>query len=345
MTSSPELFPERFISGAKAAANALKQVNNVIVAAHVNPDGDALGALAAAGWMLRHMGKDFALYVPGDVPRYLKFLPLPGTVYASLSQLPFAPQTGIYVDCSDTARLGPELAPRAMDWDTINIDHHICQQGLGSLANFIDTAAAATCQLMAYVALTLNIPLTGELAEAIGLGLITDTGQFTHGNTTPSVFVLAAALEVGGLNIPELGEKLHSGLALKKLQLWGRLFQRIKLSPDGKAAYCPLLLSDLEETGCQAEDMEGFVDWLRNINGVQIGVFARQIEDHKSKFSLRSKGHTDVQIIAAAAGGGGHKNAAGGIIDAMPAEAIDHLLKIAAKYLPDDTRQVPERAD
>lgn len=328
----PELLPARFAPGALAAADALKEINNVIVAAHVNPDGDALGSMSAAGHMLKRLGKDFAIYIPGGVPGYLGFLNLPGPVLASLTELPFTPRAGVYVDCSEPQRLGEELAA-ARDWPSVNIDHHISEAGLGTLANYIETGAAATCQLMAYMAMQLGMPLTGDLAEAIGLGIITDTGQFTHDNTSAAVFALAAALEAGGLSLPGLGERLHSGLALKKLNLWGRLFQRIKLAMDGRAAWCSVYLSDFEETGCNAEDIEGFVDWLRNINGVEIGLLARENEYGKCKFSLRSRGATNVQTIAAAAGGGGHKNAAGGILDASPAAGVATLLRLIEQYL------------
>lgn len=334
----PELFPPCFQSGAMAAAKALGQLDDVLIAGHVNPDGDALGSMAAAGFILKHLGKRFTIYIPGGVPHYLEFLRLPCPVCPSLADLPFKPQGGVYVDCSEAPRLGEELAKIANNWPTVNIDHHICEKGLGSLANFIETKAAATCQLMAYVALSLNMPLAGDLAEAIGLGIISDTGQFTHGNSSPEIFVLAAALEIGGLSIPMLGDKLRSGLPLRKLYLWGRLFERIKLTVNGQAAWCAMLLRDLEETGSHPEEIEGFVDWLRNINGVQIGILVKEVEPGKSKFSLRSRGDVNVQIIAAAAGGGGHKNAAGGSIPMPVEDAAKLLISLSEMYLAGELR-------
>ncbi len=333
MKFSPELLPTAFEPGAQKAFAALQDIDYVLIAGHVNPDGDALGAIAAAGWILNSLGKNFLLYFPTKIPANLRFLPLPGPIFTNLGDLPFAPQAAVYVDCSEARRLGSELAPIADAWPTINVDHHICERGLGSLANYIDTRAAATCQLMAYVALKAGIPLQGELAEAIGLGIITDTGQFTHANSSAAVFALASALESGGLSIPDLGEKLRQGLTTNKLNLWGILFQRIELKLDGKVAVCPLFRADLDVTGCHAEDAEGFADWLRNINGVQIGLFVREIENGQSKFSMRSIGDTNVQAIAADAGGGGHKNAAGGTVDLAPQAAIGLLLGVIAKFL------------
>lgn len=333
LTCSSDLFPQSFRQCAFAVAEALTQFDNVLTAAHVNPDGDAIGSLATLGFILRHLGKRFTIYVPGGLPHYLEFLTMPSQVCASLVELPFEPASAVYVDCSETSRLGRELADIAMTWPTINIDHHICDTPMGSVANFVDTRAAATCQLMAYIAMTLKMPLNGHIGEAIGLGIITDTGNFSHGNTNAAVFMLAAELEKGGLKISELSDKIHSGLPLRKLNLWGRLFQRIQIAFQGKVAWCFLWLRDLEETGSYSEDVEGLVDWLRNINGVEIAFLVRECPDGKCRFSMRSRGAVSVQTIAAHAGGGGHKNAAGGIIDEEPRKTVDLLLRLSDLYL------------
>lgn len=342
---SPDLFPLSFRQGATEAAHALEQIDNALIAAHVNPDGDAIGSLVALGCILRHLGKRFFIYVPGGVPQYLEFLPMPAQVCVSMAELPFEPEAAVYVDCSEPSRLGPELADMAGNWPVINIDHHICEAPMGTVANFVDTRVAATCQLMAYVAMALKMPLTGNLAEAIAIGMITDTGNFSHDNTNLAVFMLAAELEKNGVRIPELSNKIHSGLPLRKLNLWGRLFQRIQLAVGGKVAWCFLWLRDLEETGSHSEDVEGLVDWLRNINGVEIAFLARECPGGSCRFSMRSRGPISVQAIAIHAGGGGHRNAAGGTVREEPHKMVDLLLLLCEQYLNGILPPLPEQEE
>lgn len=328
--SLPDAIPEIFRAGACAAAAAIRQIDHVLIAAHVNPDGDAAGAMAAAGHILHRLGKQFCIYAPTGIPAYLDFLPMPGPVLTSLTALPFAPQAAIYADCSDAPRLGPELTEHAGDWPSVNIDHHICAAGLGSLANCICPQAAATCQLMAYVAQSLGLPLAGLLAHAIGLGIITDTGNFCHGNSSAEVFELAAELTRGGVSLPSVNEQLRSHEPLRKFRLWGLLFDNIALAMNGKVAWVCATEEEFAKTGAQNEDLEGFAEMLRRIDGVKIAMLIKQTDANMCKFSLRSKAETNVQAIAARAGGGGHKNAAGGSIAAPPVRAAEILLALIA---------------
>lgn len=330
--SCPEDIPEKYREGAKTIAAALDSLEDVIISGHVNPDGDALGSVAAAAHLMAGRGKNFAIYLPERLPGNLEFLPLPGPVYRSLAEIPFTPGSAIYVDCSEKSRL-PEELQNLPDLPAINIDHHICEKGLGSIANFIHTDAAATCQLMAYVILASGMEMTGPVAEAVALGLMTDTGNFSHDNTSANVFRLAALLEDRGCNFQELSEHLQHGMPLSQLKLWGHLMQRIHTRQNGRVACCKVWVEDLARAGCDQTELEGFVDWLRRIRNVDIGILIRQTGANASKFSLRSRGKTDVQKIATYFGGGGHRNAAGGTLDADPDRAETLLMIPVRKYL------------
>ena len=342
MASLIENVPASFLAGAQAAADALAKIDNVLIAAHVNPDGDAIGSMAACGWILKRLGKSFALYSPSGLPAALDFLRLPGPVYPFLSALPFEPAAAIYVDCSEPGRLGEELSGHWQDWPSVNIDHHLCDHGLGSLASFVDPAAAAACQLVAYVACALNLPLTGGLAEAVGTGLLTDTGNFTHNNSSADVFSLCALLERNGCSLPAIGESLRSGWELKKMHLWGRLFAAAEQRDRIAWAFIPAAV--LRETGCGGEELEGFIDWLRRLRGVDVALTLRQLDSGSEnvrsradasafKFSLRSRGDINVQRIAAEFGGGGHKNAAGGAVEGEGRAVLQRLLAAIAAEL------------
>lgn len=316
-----DIVPAPFLAGARAAANALGKMDRVLIAAHVNPDGDAVGAMSACGWILNSLGRKFALYSPSPLPTSLEFLNLPGPIHPFLAALPFEPESALYLDCSEASRLGRELEACWNNWPTLNIDHHLCEHGLGSLANFINPAAAATCQLVAYISCCLDLPLTGNLAQGIATGLLTDTGNFTHNNASADVFALCAALERGGCSLPAIGEELLSDWRLNRMHLWGRLFQETRQVNENRVAWVFISAELLRETHCKSEDLERLIDFLSRLAGVQVALTVRELEpvhmapeDQTYKFSLRSKGAINVQQAASALGGGGHRNAAGGTI-------------------------------
>lgn len=321
-----ELIPAFFRDGAQRMAQALRGVDRVLVSGHVNPDGDAVGSLAAAGHILRAMGKEFILYSSTGLPQYLKFFPLPGTVRTSLKHLPFTPRSALLLDCGEPHRLGSELADRLPRLTSVNIDHHLGGNGMGSLANWVEPQAAATAQLMAYVALAAGLPLENELACDVALGIITDTGGFCHGNTSADVFSLCAHLVRNGCDLTGLRERLENTWSMGRMRLWGRLMDRARLERNGEIAFCRVLLEDLRQCRALKEDLEGFVEQLRRLGGARAAALLREDSPELCKFSLRSYGATDVRAAAAALGGGGHLNAAGGTLRMMPDRAEEALL-------------------
>ena len=328
-----DLIPQHFRQGAERMAQAFRDLDQVIVAAHVNPDGDAAGAVAAAGHVLRSMGKEFMLYAQPGLPAYLDFFPMPGVVHTTLEHPPFKPRCAVLLDCGEPERLGRELATRLPELVTINIDHHLGGDGMGSAANWVDPTAAATAQLMAYVALAAELPLTGDLATAIALGIITDTGGFCHGNTSADVLYLTAHMVEHGCDIALLREKLENTWSRGRLTLWGQLLQRASLERRGSVCFCPVHLEDLRKCGALKEDLEGFVEQLRRLRGVHVAAVLREDSPNCCKFSLRSYGSIDVRAAAARLGGGGHRNAAGGTLRADMAVASAQLLAAIAEEL------------
>lgn len=216
---------------------------------------------------------------------------------------------------------------------SVNIDHHVTDAGLGTLYNFIERGAAATAQLASYVSMCLGLPLEGEMACGIALGLITDTGGFCHGNTNANVFSLCALLVRNGCSISGLREKLQNNWLPGRLHLWGRLLSRVEVVDHGQIAICAVSQEDLEHFHCLPEDLEGLVEWFRRIRGVKVAAMVREDAPDKCKFSLRSHGKVDVRTMAVELGGGGHHNAAGGNIHASLAMARNLLINIIAQHL------------
>ncbi len=322
-----ESIPAEYRERAVKTAAALSGIDDVLIAAHIHPDGDALGSMAAVGWMMQRAGKRQVIYAPTGIPENLHFLDLPGATCHSLRDLPFKPQSAVYLDCSEPARLGEALGADYDSLPSVNIDHHLGSSGMGSVANFVESSAAATAQLVAYVIAASGQKLEGRVGRAVGLGLMTDTGGFCHGNTTADVFELCANLSRNGCDFAHMRENLQKTWTLGRMHLWGRIFTRASLELNDCLVICVVTRDDLAEFSCSRDDVEGVVEWLRRLRKARIAAIIREDGRKLCKFSLRSFGDDDVRAIAAALGGGGHRNAAGGTLSASPEEAKKCLLE------------------
>lgn len=327
-----EYVPERWRADAVRMADALREGNRFIVSGHVNPDGDALGAVAALGHILQFLGKEYVLYSSTGIYGYLDFLPLPGVLRDSLTTLPFEPDVALIVDCSEAKRVGGELETRLAGLPVINIDHHLGEP-MPAVARWIEPGAAATAQLVAYVGLALGMPPTGDFAQAVMLGLVTDTGGFMHGNTSADVLRLSALLVENGCDLPGLREQLENSWSMGRLRLWVRTLGGIRRARNGSIALCSVSLEDLQRCGARKDECEGLVEQIRRLQGVRMAAFLREDAPGAFKLSMRSSGTTDVRAVAAQFGGGGHRNAAGGLLRMAREEAEEAVIAAAAAQL------------
>ncbi|MDD4700932.1 MAG: bifunctional oligoribonuclease/PAP phosphatase NrnA [Desulfovibrio sp.] len=337
-------IPASYAAKAQQMVEALKQMDQIVVAGHVHPDGDAAGSVAAVGHILRAMGKEFILYANPGLPRYLDFFPMPAVVHTTLAHPPFTPKCAVLLDCGEPDRLGAELAALLPQLDCVNIDHHLGGNGMGSRANWVVTEAAATAQLVAYMAMAANLPLTGDLSLAVALGLITDTGGFCHGNTSADVLALAAHLVENGCRLAWLREQLDNSWSLGRWRLWGLLMENSRIEQEGQVGFCQVGLEDLRRCQALKEDMEGFVEHLRRLRDVKIAALLREDSPQLCKFSLRSYGNIDVRSIAAAMDGGGHFNAAGGTLRMPLKEAGQVLLRHIGLFLTSQNAEAKKQA-
>ncbi len=325
--SGPEL-------DAGGIAEVLRAHDAIVVAAHGNADGDAIGSTCAMGFLLKALGKRYALYNATGVPAFLEWLTLPGPLYTRLAQLPFRPELVVALDCGDLWRTGHELSENFRQYASLNIDHHLGNDNFGSLGNYVKPQAAATGQLVAEVAEAAGVPLTGGLAAGVYVSLVADTGSFSFGNTTPEVLELTARMMRLGLDVAALRASFDSQWTLSKARLWGRLlYQRVRLEDQGRVAVCEVGPEDFAQTGSVKSDLEGFAEQLRAFAGVRVGVLLREDYPGKLKLSLRSRGSDDVRQVAVAFGGGGHTNAAGANVDLPRAEALAKVLEMIHSLL------------
>lgn len=303
-----------------AFADALRAARRVLVATHINPDGDAVGSAAAVAHLALHAGAEAKLLFMAGLPDFLSWLPLPAPVVRGIADLgDWAPDLLVLCDCGDTGRAGPELGPlldgaaRPAGWEgmaTANIDHHVSNKGYADV-NWVEPRAAATGELAAALAGHMGVALKGPLGEAVYLTLASDTGNFTYSNTSAQSLAIAASIVDQGLDIAAFTDNYENTWSLDRMHLWGRLFSEITLHAGGAVACGVARRSWLDERGLGNDALEGFASWLRRIKGVRVGVFVREDAPGLCKISLRSMGDFDVQAVCALYGGGGHAAAAG----------------------------------
>ena len=295
-------------------AQSIDSHNNFIITAHHNPDGDAMGAMGAMGYILQHLNKNFILYNISGVPTYLEQIPLPSSLYTDLRSLPnhFIPESCIVLDVSDPKRVGKELYTQLSSLYTINIDHHGSCPAFANI-NFIDPSYSATGCIIAQLAQHYCIPLVGNLAECLYLSITDDTGNFRNTNTNEQSLRLASIIVGNGLQVSDFIHTYQNQWSLSKMKLWGYLLSSFVQYYDHRVLICKIPLSLLQEYNCIPEDIDGINSFLMHINKAMITISLREVDEstyHGVKASLRSY-NINLLPLVHHLGGGGHKNAAG----------------------------------
>jgi len=289
----------------------------IAVVGHGRPDGDCIGSQAALALVLRALGHAVVCVNTDTVPRRLQYL-VGDLTFVRSHDLPADEDwIALYVDCADVGRAGDNARER-FPTPFANIDHHLSNNGYAT-HNFIDAAAAATCEILAGIFFDNKLPVDAMTAKALFAGIMTDTGQFRFNSTTHRTFLLTAQLVALGASPSEAGGEIYERESLGKLQLLQRFLASLQLDCGGVVCVGSLPGGIFEETGTNSEDTEGLVDYARAIDGVEIGVL---IEERPGaiKASLRCKNPIyRVDKVAAQFGGGGHACAAGLNLKNVPA--------------------------
>ncbi len=313
---------------------ALRASENALITSHMQPDGDAIGAMAGMAHLLKRLGKNVAHYNVSRVPKDFRLLDLGGPWAQTLEELNgFTPDLVVVLDCGDASRVGPELAPLIARTRSVNIDHHVGNPLFGTAANWVDPKMVATAQMVGYLAREAGFELSGILGECVYLGLNADTGSFRFDSTTPEAFELAADIVRHGLRLGAFFTKYEKHWSLNRLTLWGDLMQNVQLHFDGAVALALVTKQTLERHETGRGDLENFASFLQCLYGVDVTLLVRENGPGKSKASFRAIDEINVQAMAAEFGGGGHKNAAGAELDMEPEEASRAILETVGRHL------------
>jgi phosphoesterase RecJ-like protein len=312
----------------KAIADALRQHDRFLVVTHENPDGDALGSLLAATLALRHLGKDAVMYLPGatPLPGEYAFMPLDDLVREAPADA--AERVLFAVDCAKAERIGDpaavERAPLVLD-----VDHHHDNTRFGA-ANLVVADASSTAEIVGDLLDALGVNLDASIAQALYVGLVTDTGRFQYANTTPKAFRFAARLEEAGADVNGVFRRVYETVEFAKLKLLARALEHAELSQDGRLLVSYLRRSDFADANAEEPYADGIIDTLRQAAGTEVVALVRETGNvdpgPARKVSLRSsRQEIDVSAIARQRGGGGHRQAAGFSTDESVAELTAFL--------------------
>ena len=301
-------------AGIEEVLAELRSRERFILTAHEGPDGDALGSLLGMHHLLGQLGKDSVMFMAAKefpLPIEYRFLPLEEVFHEPPADM--ADRTVIFLDCGNIDRMPVEFLSEGDNF-RINIDHHHDNTRFGDV-NLVEVGASSTAEIVYELAIALGAEITPEIAAALYVGLITDTGKFMYENTNAQTHRIAADLIDAGVAVDDTYRRLYEHVPIEKIRLVARALNGIQRHCDQRLVLAYITAEDYEATGAGEEMTEGIIDHLRSFEGAQIAALIRDLCDRgraARKVSLRSSsGEVDVSAIARKKGGGGHKRAAG----------------------------------
>ncbi len=315
----------------------IRSAEKFVVVTHEHPDGDALGSLIAMQELLTTCCGDSLMFIdPSDfpLPQEYSFLPLPRLIDAPPSDV--AERTIIFLDCGNVARTPGEALQRP-GAHILNIDHHHDNTRFGTI-NYVRPEASCTAEIIWDLMHALDVEPSRTIADALYVGLVTDTGRFMYKNTSPVAHRMAAELIEAGVDVHEIYRHIYEDVPFGKLALLARGLAQIERYDDGRLMVTALRASDFSDAGAEPSYSEGLVDLLRAVQGTRVAALVRERMDGNGrplhKVSLRASDDTvDVSRIARALGGGGHPQAAGFTTEMSHEELVRFLRKELAAQL------------
>jgi len=318
--------------------NQLKRHQTFLLASHIHPDGDAIGSVLALGLALKAMGKKVQLFNPSPIPMVYRFLPSVQEIKQTLA--PNARfDVALVLDCGDMDRIGVEAVAICKKSLVINIDHHITNTRFGDL-QLIDVNACATAEILYHLIQKLPVQIDCAMATAIYTGILTDTGSFRFSNTNRSAFAICEKMIGLGADPYQVAQHVYGTYSLGRIKLLNLALDSLEISPNGKLSVMTLSQRMLRETGTQAEDIDGIINYARRIEDVKVAALIHELCDNgaaprgKTRYhvSLRSDSGVDVAKIAAQFGGGGHAEAAGFSIDTTLTDLKKQLMQLSEAF-------------
>lgn len=303
----------------------IEEGQTFLVTTHIDPDGDALGSAFAFALALRSLGKEATVYLRDSVPYRYEFLPGPPNV---VHAIPEEKYDAVFVlDCGSLFRVGDDheriasLAPVV-----VNIDHHETNDRFGHV-NLVDSAASSTAEIIYRVFKLMKIKADPGIAVNLYTAVFTDTGSLRYDNTSLAAFRICEEMVKAGVEPGRVAMMVYENHPMERFLLLGEVLCTLRTYGDGRIAMARVDSGMFERTGTNREFTDGFVEYIKEIRGVEAAVLIREINSHLHKISMRAKGTVDVAAICNTFGGGGHRNAAGCRIEGTIGETEKKLLR------------------
>jgi len=313
-------------------AQRIKQAKSVAIFTHMRPDGDAFGSALALSAALDFFGIRNCVCVESDIPSNLTFV---DGIEKVLKKPKEEFDLLVTVDCSDEQRLGQLseqfFVAKKKKIDTINIDHHVSNTRFAKY-NFVRTCAA-NCMNMAMLIKDMGAPFDKKTAEYLLLGLLTDSGNFSHDDVTEETMLLGAELIKAGADICRHHYMLFKRQSKARAKLFARTMSGMRFYHDDRFAVIVVTKKNMEECGADNGMTEGFVDFPLNVDTVEVAASILEVKKGQYKISLRSKTYADVNKLAGVYGGGGHVRAAGCMLFGEIEDILDRLSYTVSQYL------------
>ncbi len=305
-------------------AAILKRAKSVAVLCHVRPDGDALGSGFALCNALKNEGKNAYMLFEEQPPERLCIFNTMAEYYTALPVDISAIDLFVSVDSADISRLGAFSSQfGSFKGKTLNIDHHISNPKFAKY-NYVIADSTATCEIMPEIFEEAGFEITKDLADLLALGLLTDSGNFSHRDVSAKTFSVAAKLREKGADICDIGYQMFTRQTKARALLYSRVLGKMRFELEDKLVFLTVTQKDFVETGTDKSQTEGFVDFPLSIDGVEVSVSLMEVRKNQYKASLRSRS-VNVNAVAERFGGGGHVLASGCMLFGEYEEVVERL--------------------
>jgi len=321
--------------------NIIREHEVFLISSHINPDGDSISSQLAFYSFLSDLGKKAYILNSDPMPSHYRFLPYADAIQTELddqSKLNNV-EVAIILDCGNMDRIGDKILGMIRpEWTIINIDHHSSNDYFGKY-NFVNVKASATSEIVFSFVKNSDLEIGYDRAVCLYTGIVMDTGCFKFANTNAEAHRIVAQLIEEGVKPERISEMVYDIIPYRKAKLFGKVLETLQLSHNGKIAYVSITNKMYKQTKSEVADTEGFIDYVRSLDGIEVALLFRETDNSDIKVSLRSKNRDqnrqpiNVDQVAKEFNGGGHQAAAGCVISEPLDKAIDLILQRVHKAL------------
>lgn len=306
----------------------IEKANDIVILTHENPDGDAVGSALAMYLTLKKINKN----VDVIIPKYsATFSFLPGASEIKIKGKEESYDLAISVDVTGISRLNGFAQYFEDAKVKIQIDHHQVNEMFADY-NFVNPASPACAQNLIFIIEQLGVEIDKEIGTCLLTGIITDTGGFKYEGVSAETFEFTSWLLAKGVNVSDIYKRVLQMKTKSNFELRKIVIDRMEFLCDNKITFTYITSEDLEKVNAQEGDHEGLVEIGRDIEGVEVSVFLREIENGY-KASLRSNNYVNVSDVCITFNGGGHIRAAGCNIQGNLEEVKEKIINETRKYL------------